>query len=185
MSEKNPWKKVSSKIVYQNPWIRVREDEVIRPDGLPGIYSVVETRIATGVIALTEKDEVYLVGQFRYALDEYSWEIIEGGSDPDEDPLQTAMRELKEEAGLIAKSWEALGGEIQLTNCHSSEIGRLFLARDLEQTEAQPDGTEVLRIRKVPFEQCLEMADRGIFKDAMSIIALYRLQALRQGRQLG
>ena len=95
------------------------------------------------------------------------------------------MRELKEEAGLVAKSWEPLGGEIQLTNCHSSEIGRLFLARDLEQTEAQPDGTEVLRIRKVPFEECLHMADRGIFKDAMSIIALYRLQALRQGRKLG
>jgi len=101
----NPWQTKSSRLVYENAWIRVREDQVTCPDGQPGIYGVVETRIATGVIALTPQHEIYLVGQFRYPTGEYSWEIIEGGTEDGEEPLAAAKRELQEEAGLVARTW--------------------------------------------------------------------------------
>src|SRR5690606_11888068 len=130
---KNPWKTLDTKVVYENTWIRVREDVVVRPDGKPGIYGVVETRLAPGVAALTPENEVYLVGQYRYPMDSYSWEIIEGGSDDDESALDAAKRELREEAGLEASHWEALGPEIHLSNCHSNERGYLFLATGLTE----------------------------------------------------
>lgn len=182
MERKNPWKTLDSKVVYQNPWITVREHQVIRPDGKPGIYGVVEARIATGVVALTPKQEIYLVGQFRYATNEYSWEIIEGGTDRDETPLSAAVRELQEEAGLIAQKWSPLGGEIHLTNCHSSEIGQLYLAEDLSTTDTNPDGTELLELRKIPFAQAVQMVDAGEIKDAMSIIGINRTAELLHRR---
>ena len=172
----NPWKTLSTKEVYKNSWIRVREDQVIRPDGKPGIYGVVETRIATGVLALTDDNQVYLVGQYRYPLDEYSWEIIEGGSDPGETPLATIQRELREEAGLVAEDWEQLGGEFALSNCYSAERAYLFIARGLKEVGSNPDGTEVLKIKKVPFAELLRMVDRGEVKDAMTIVAALRAQ---------
>ncbi len=173
---KNPWKTLESKVVYKNPWISVREDQVLRPNGTPGIYSVVETRIATGVVALAPGHEIYLVGQYRYPMDEYSWEIVEGGAEDDETPLAAAQRELEEEAGLRARQWEQLGAEVHLSNCHSSERGFLFMARELETCEARPDDTEVLALKKTPFAEALAMVERGEIKDAMSIIAILRMQ---------
>src|ERR687890_1606450 len=112
---KNPWRKISSREVYENPWIRVREDEVLRPDGEPGIYGVVHFKnVAVGVLAV-EGDELYLVGQYRYTLDRYSWEIPEGGCPEGEEPLDAARRELEEETGLRARCWEKLG-EAHLSN---------------------------------------------------------------------
>lgn len=175
----NPWKTRGTRMVYQNPWITVREDQVVRPDGNDGIYSVVETRLATGVIALTPEDEVYLVGQYRYTMDEYSWEIIEGGSDPGEDALEAAKRELREEAGLEAAHWEALGGEIHLTNCHSNERGYLYVATGLTEVGASPDGTELLQLRRLPFADALAMLDAGEIRDALSEIGLLRLARKR------
>lgn len=176
MSFENPWKTVSSKVVYQNPWITVREDQVIRPDGQPGIYGVVETRIAAGVIALDANNDIYLVGQYRYPLEEYSWEIIEGGSDPGETAIEAAKRELREETGLSAAHWEQLGGEIHISNCHSSERGYAFLATGLELGTASPEGTEVLSIRKLSLNEVFSMVDSGEIKDGLSIIALLRLR---------
>jgi 8-oxo-dGTP pyrophosphatase MutT (NUDIX family) len=176
MSEENPWKTLSSKTVYENAWIKVREDAVVCPDGSKGIYGVVETRIATGVVAMTPENEIFLVGQYRYPLDSYSWEIIEGGSDPQESPLQAAKRELKEEAGIVASQWEQLGGVVHLSNCHSSEEGYIFLAKDLEFFEAEPDATEILKIKKLPLSEALEMLDSGVITDGMSVIALERLR---------
>lgn len=184
MSEHNPWKTLSSRIVYENPWITVREDQVIRPDGQPGIYGCVQTRLATGVVALTPSHEVYLVGQYRYTLGEYSWEIVEGGSDPGEDALTAAKRELREEAGLEAAHWEPLGGEVHLTNCHSDERGYLFLATDLTEVGAAPEGTEELVVKRLPFREALRMVDTGEIKDAMTIMALYRLER-HLARQIG
>lgn len=181
--ERNPWKTVSTRTVYTNPWITVREDQVIRPDGNPGIYGVVETRIATGVIALTPQFEVFLVGQYRYPTGIYSWEIIEGGADPGEPPLEAAKRELREEAGVLATEWEQLGDEVHLSNCFSSERALFYLARGLTETEREPEGTEVLQIRTAPLVECLGMVDRGEIKDAMSVIALLRLE--RQLRMRG
>ena len=174
MSEDNPWKTVSSKYVYENPWIKVREDQVIRPDGKPGIYGVVETKMATGAVVVDENLELVLVGQYRYPLDFYSWEIIEGGADSGETPLEAAKRELLEEAGLIAENWQQLGPQIHLTNCHSSEEGRVYLAQGLSQGESDPEGTEVLQIRRVSFDEALSMIDRGEITDAMSLIGIER-----------
>lgn len=173
--ESNPWKKLNTRLIYENEWISVREDQVIRPDGEKGIYGVVDTRIAVGIIALTPDNEIYLVGQYRYPIDKYSWEIVEGGSDPDEDPLVTAKRELKEEAGLTAGSWRQLGGIMYLSNCHSSEEAVVFVATDLVEGSSSPDGTEMLRSRKVPFAEALEMVDWGEIDDALSILGILRL----------
>ncbi len=172
----NPWKTVGTRLVYQNEWISVREDSVLRPDGSPGIYGVVDTRIATGVIALTTKQEVYLIGQWRYPLERYSWEIVEGGTDEGELPLDAIKRELKEEAGLVAKEWQQLGGEVHLSNCFSSERALLYVASDLQKVPSEPDATEVLQVKKVPLSECLAMIDSGEITDAMSVIGLLRLQ---------
>ncbi len=172
--EANPWTTLDSREVYRNPWIRVREDRVIRPDGQEGIYGVVETRIATGVVPVTEDLQTYLVGQYRYAMDSYSWEIPEGGTDAGEDPLTACQRELKEETGLIAGHWELLGGEIHVSNCISAERGLVYLATDLEMTDATPDGTEVLQIRKLPLAEAFRLVEAGEVQDSISIIALYR-----------
>jgi len=180
MSTDNPWTTLSSKVLYQNPWIKVREDQVISPGGRPGIYGVVETRIATRVVALTDANEIYLVGQYRYPMGEYSWEIPEGGTDEGEEPIQTAKRELEEEAGLIASDWQQLGGEIHLSNCISAERGFVYIARNLTEVDARPEETEVLQVKKVPFNEALAMVDRGDIKDGMSIIAI-----LRAARALG
>jgi ADP-ribose pyrophosphatase len=173
-SQDNPWRTLGSSLIYENPWIRVREDSVIKPNGEKGIYGVVETRIATGVVALNKNNDIILVGQYRYCMEEYSWEIIEGGAEADENPMDAAKRELREEAGLIAGSMEPLGEEVHLSNCHSSERAMLYLARDLTATEKAPDDTEILQIREVPFKEAVSMIENGIIKDAMSIIGIYR-----------
>ncbi len=174
----NPWKTCGSRIVYENPWIRVREDAVICPDGSEGIYGVVEARLATGVIALSPAEEIYLVGQFRYPTNAYSWEIIEGGADHGEDALSAAKRELQEEAGLRAKKWRQLGGEVHLSNCFSAEVGIIFIAEELEETASSPDTTEVLQIKKIPFKESVEMVERGEIQDGLSIIGILRAERL-------
>ena len=170
----NPWKKIATQQVYKNPWISVREDQVIRPDGKEGIYGVVDPSIAVGVVALTADNQIILVGQYRYPLDEYSWEIVEGGSSKGEEPIDTAKRELKEEAGLAASSWDQLGPYFHLSNCYTSEIGYAFLAKDLEYVGAEPDETEVLITRKIPFQDCLNLVSDGFIKDTLSIIGIQR-----------
>jgi 8-oxo-dGTP pyrophosphatase MutT (NUDIX family) len=180
MDEKSPWKTLASRSVYDNDWIRVREDDVIRPNGERGIYGVVSPlRVATGVVALDESDELILVGQFRYALNQYSWEIPEGGADPGEAPLEGAKRELREETGLIATSWRQLGGPVHLSNCFTDEVGYVFVARDLEQVEPSPDATEELKLRRVSLADALDEVDRGEITDAVSVIALLRLARKR------
>ncbi len=176
MPQTNPWKTLSSRIAYSNPWMSVREDEVIRPDGNPGIYGVIETRIATGVVALTPDGEVYLIGQYRYTTDTYSWEVVEGGSDEGETAIDAAKRELQEEAGLVAERWTQLGGEVHISNCISSEVGFIFLAERLTEVPASPDGTELLEVRRMPLRDAIAMADSGEMTDALSIIALYRAE---------
>jgi len=173
MSEENPWKTISTREIYTNPWMRIREDQVIQPDGKEGIYGVVEMRHATGVVALTESKEIYLVGQYRYPTECYSWEIIEGGTDSGESPLQGAQRELREEAGLEAENWEQIGGEFQLSNCCTSEKASLFFATGLKEVPAQPEGTEVLVVKKVPLQEALDMVLRGEIVESLSVIGIF------------
>ena len=152
----------------------------MRPDGKTGIYGVVSARPATGVVTLDEEGRTTLVGQYRYPLDVYSWEIPEGGAEAGESPLEAARRELREEAGLVAERWEPLGGPVHLSNCFTAEVGHLFLARGLGPTAATPDGTEVLRVVTVPFREALARVDSGEITDAMSVIGI-----LRAARRLG
>ena len=169
----NPWQTRASREIYENPWIRVREDQVIRPDGEPGIYGVVSMKnFAVGVVPLHDDGTVTLVGQFRYTMNEYSWEIPEGGCPFDESLLDCARRELLEETGLRAAKIEALGGEIHLSNSVSDERAYLFLATGLTQGEAAPEGTELLALRRIPWKVAVEMALRGEIRDGLSVLAL-------------
>lgn len=176
----NPWKKLDSKLIYENPWISLREDKVITPGGDEGIYGVVTTRLAVGVLAVNNQDEIYLVGQYRYPLDEYSWEIIEGGSEEGETGIETAKRELKEEAGLEAASWQRLGGELHLSNCFTDERAALFIATDLTIGEAEPDPTEKLEIKKMPFSEAVQMVADGKITDALSVMGLLLMERKRR-----
>jgi 8-oxo-dGTP pyrophosphatase MutT (NUDIX family) len=182
---RDPWTTLSSREVYANPWIRVREDEVLRPDGSPGIYGVVTTSLAVGVVALTDADEVVLVGQWRYTLGAFSWEIVEGGAGPGEDGLTAIRRELVEEAGYEAEHWERLGHDIAISNSVTDEIARVWVARGLHSVPDDPDPTEVLEVRHVPLEAALAMIDRGEITDAITSIALLTLDRQRRAREQG
>jgi 8-oxo-dGTP pyrophosphatase MutT (NUDIX family) len=169
----NPWQTVSSKQVYDNPWITLREDQVIRPDGEPGIYGVVHYKnIAVGVLPI-EDDHTYLVGQYRYPLERYSWEIPEGGCPEGEDPLRAAQRELREETGLEARRWQMLG-EAYLSNSVADEYAVWFLATGLVPGERRPDGTEKLSVRRLQLREALAMALNGEITDALSLVAITR-----------
>jgi 8-oxo-dGTP pyrophosphatase MutT (NUDIX family) len=176
---KNPWQTIASRQKYDNDWISVREDTVIRPDGEQGVYGVVHFKnIAIGILAI-EDDFIYLVGQYRYPLERYSWEIPEGGCAAGEDPLAAAQRELEEETGLRAASWERLG-EAHLSNSVSDELAIWFLATGLTQGEYKPEGTEQLKIRRVAVTEVLEMALTGKITDALSLVALLHYQTSRE-----
>lgn len=181
---KNPWRTLTSKDVYDNPWIHVREDAVVRPDGEEGIYGVVHFKNrAVGVLAF-EGDEIYLVGQYRYTLGRYSWEIPEGGCPEGEDPLAAAQRELEEETGLRARHWERLG-EAYLSNSVTDEQAVWFLATGLEQGEQRPEGTEQINVCRVTFREALRMALGGEITDALSLLALMHYQVTRGGGESG
>src|SRR5262245_7853420 len=138
----NPWQTLSTRSVYDNPWIHVREDQVIRPDGKPGVYGVVHYKnLSVGVVAVDNEGSIQLVGQYRYPMNQYSWEIPEGGCPEGEDPLHAAQRELLEETGLQARDWK-LAGEADLSNSVSDEKALWYLATELRQDQAQPEGTE-------------------------------------------
>jgi ADP-ribose pyrophosphatase len=142
---RNPWTLLSRRIAYENPWIRVYHDDVLRPDRQPGIYGVVHYRNrAVGVVPIDAADRVLLVGQFRYVLGAYSWEIPEGGAPFDEDPLEAARRELREETGYTAAHWQPIA-RAHLSNCVSDEEAILYLATELTAGEASPEPTEDLQ----------------------------------------
>ena len=174
-----PWTRRTRRVAYENPWITIWHDEVIRPDGEPGIYGVVHfANVAVGVLAIDGAGRVLLVGQHRYALDRYSWEIPEGGVPAGESAQDGARRELREETGIEAADW------IELSRCHlsnsvSDEEAILFLATGLTHGVATPDGTESLAVRWVPFDEVLAMTMDGRITDAMTILAVHRAALAR------
>jgi 8-oxo-dGTP pyrophosphatase MutT (NUDIX family) len=180
------WARRHRRTAYENPWITVWHDDVVRPDGSDGIYGVVHlANLAVGVVAIDDADRVVIVGQHRYTLDTYSWELPEGGVPAHEDPLTGARRELREETGLEASTWEELV-RVDLSNSVTDEQAVLYLATDLTHGDAQPDATEALTVRWVPFDEALEMTADGRITDVMSVlgierVALRRLQAKREG----
>ncbi len=177
---KNPWKTVTSRTAYENAWLRVREDQVIRPDGKPGIYGVVEIRPSVGVVALNERDEIVLVGQWRYTLNRYSWEIPRGGSRADEtDIQQAAERELAEEAGVHAALWQAMG-TVDVGNGVLDDVQHFYLATELTATNTNFDPEEEISIVWKPFDEAVKMAMDGTITEVCSIAAILRLAMLRQ-----
>lgn len=180
-----PWRRRSRRVAYENAWITIWHDEVIRPDGGPGIYGVVHfANLAAGVLAIDDVDRVLLVGQHRYALDEYSWEIPEGGVPAGESALDGARRELREETGLDAMEWRELA-RAHLSNSVTDELAILFVATGLTEGVATPDGTEQLERRWVPFTEVLEMTLDGRISDAMTVIAVERLALIRTLAAMG
>ena len=180
MNHLSPWKTTSTQVVYDNPWISVREDQVIRPDGKPGIYGVVYFRNkAIGILPIDDHGYIYLVGQFRYSLNKYSWEIPEGGCPECEDPLIAAKRELAEETGLQASTWKQLG-RAHLSNSVCDEEAIFFLATDLQLGKPSPEGTEELAHKHIPFLEAFNMVMRGEIADSVSVIAIMHYALLTQ-----
>ena len=178
----NPWTTLTTRMVYENPWIQVREDQVLNPKGGPGIYGVVMFRSrAVGVVPIDEEDHTWLVGQYRYTQSQYEWEIPEGGCPAGETLEACAARELKEETGLIAEHYELLADGLQLSNSTTDERAYLFIARGIRQAEAEPEDTEQLAIKRLPVDEAIHMAMHGEIRDAMSVCALLKLALLRAG----
>jgi 8-oxo-dGTP pyrophosphatase MutT (NUDIX family) len=175
---RNPWTRLDSALKYENPWIRVVEDRVLNPAGKPGIYGTIHYRhLAIGIVPIDVEGFTWLVGQYRYPLERYSWELPEGGGRLDVPPLESARRELQEETGLIARGWLEIQ-RLTLSNSTSDEASVAFLAWDLEQGEAAPEENEQLQVRRVPFAEALRMALSGEITDAISVGALLRVRLM-------
>jgi 8-oxo-dGTP pyrophosphatase MutT (NUDIX family) len=181
MTEQNPWTILESKKIYQNPWISLTEHQVLNPAGGKGIYGEIHfENYAIGIIAIDEDDHICLVGQYRFPLKQYSWELPEGGGPLDGNPLDSAKRELLEETGLVAKEWSEVL-RMHLSNSVSDELGILYLAKNFEQFEAQPEETEQLEVKKIPFEEAYQMVMKGEITDSLTIAGILKVKLIREG----
>lgn len=181
MKEENPWTIKSSKSIYENPWIGLTEHQVLNPAGGDGIYGVVHFKnLAIGIIAIDEEDHIFLIGQYRFPLKQYSWELPEGGGPLGSNPLDSAKRELLEETGLVAKNWEEVL-RMHLSNSVSDELGILYLAKNFEQHEAEPEETEQLEIKRIPFEEAYQMVMNGEITDSLSVAGILKVKLMREG----
>ena len=174
----NPWQVLAERPVYDNKWISVTEYDVINPSGGKGIYGKVHFKNrAIGILPLDEAMNTWLVGQYRFPLNEYAWEIPEGGGPVGTEPLESARRELLEETGLVAADWIKLM-DFHLSNSVSDEYGHIFLARQLTQYAAEPEETEQLQVKKLPFEEAYAMVEQGKITDSMSVAAIQKVKLM-------
>ncbi len=179
----NPWQVLSTQAIYENPWISLSEHQVLNPAGKPGIYGEVHFHNqAVGVVPY-ENGYIWMVGQYRFTLKAYSWEIPEGGSPEGEDPLQTAIRELKEETGLEAAHYFQLL-EMHLSNSVSDEWGIVYLATGLSQGESAPEDTEQLSVKKMRLEEVFAEVEAGKITDSLTVAAIYKMMYLKASGQL-
>lgn len=177
-STTNPWKIIGQQDIYENAWIKLTEYQVIHPGGGNGIYGKVHFKNkALGIVALDENNNIWLVGQFRFTTNSYSWEIPEGGGDLRKVPLEEAKRELLEETGLVANHWKPILN-MHLSNSVSDEEAIIFLATGLSQQKSSPEPTEQLLVKKLPFEEAYQMCLRGEITDSMSVAALLKIKVL-------
>lgn len=181
-----PWTRLSTRQVYENPWIRVSEDQILHPDGSPGIYGVVHFRnLAVGVVPLDAQGRIVLVGQYRYTMRGYSWEIPEGGCPEGKStPEETARRELKEETGFTAARWDYLGC-MALSNSATDEVAHLFLARQLTAGEAEPEASEELKTKALPFSEAYRMVMEGELTESLTVAAVARAHHFLERETLG
>lgn len=175
---KNPWKITQANLVYENPWISLTQFDVINPTGGTGIYGKVHFKNrAIGIVAMDDNKNIYLVGQYRFVLDRYSWELPEGGGPLDEPPLEAAKRELLEETGLKAAAWAELL-TMDLSNSVTDEHAIIFLAKGLSQHTPEPEETELLKIAIEPFEEVFKKVMEGKIEDSMTVAAILKLKVL-------
>lgn len=175
----NPWTTLSSRKIYQNPWIAIQEDQVINPNGGKGIYGLVKFQNrAIGIIPIDADGNTWLVGQYRYALNAYSWEIPMGGQPLHEDPAEGARRELAEETGLRAESIKEIL-RVDISNCVTDEEGIVFVAEGLTQGDTDFDDSEQLEIRRLPLKEAIAMALDGRIRDSLSVTALLKLALVK------
>ncbi|NMM48786.1 NUDIX domain-containing protein [Marinigracilibium pacificum] len=179
MDEKfNPWTTLDGKEVYDNPWIKVVEYRVLTPGGSKGIYGKVSFKNkAIGIIPVDEQGNTWLVGQYRYTLDEYCWEIPMGGGPIGIDMLESAKRELKEETGLIAQDWKQIM-RIHTSNSVTDEEGFVYLATDLTQEEPEPEDTEILKVKKLHLSEAVEWVMNDKITDAISASGILKAARL-------
>ena len=178
--EENPWTTLSTRPIYDNKWISVREDQVLNPSGGQGIYGVVSFKNkAIGIVPVDAEGNTWLVGQYRYTLDEYSWEIPMGGGPVENDPLASAQRELLEETGFTAARWTRLS-RLHTSNSVTDEEAFVFLAEDLTPGAAQPEETEQLRLRKLPLAEAVQLCLDDRITDCISVCALLKVALLRK-----
>jgi len=179
-----PWQRKKKIIEYDNPWIALSHEEVINPNGGEGIYGVVHYKnLAIGIVPIDKDGHTWLVGQHRYPLNSYSWEIPEGGGPLDLDPLESAKRELIEEVGLRAENWTHIL-DMALSNSVSDEKAIIYVATQLTQGAAEPEETEQLAIKKLPFVEVFEMVMRGEITDSMSVAAILKVKVLLDSGKL-
>lgn len=177
--QENPWQTLSSENIYENPWISVREDQVINPSGGRGIYGVITFKnIAVGVVPIDDEGFTYLVGQYRYALNEYSWEIPEGGCPIGVELLDAAKRELKEETGLSAQDWTYIM-RLHTSNSVCDEVAHVYIAENLVAGETDWDETEQLAVRRLPLTDAIRMAVNGEITDGISLAALLKVAQIK------
>lgn len=184
MEENGPWKTVRTEERYSTPWISVSHHDVIDPSGAEGIYGVVHFKnIAVGIVPLDEELNTWIVGQYRYPMRSYSWEIPEGGGRRDRPALESAQRELREEVGIVAERWtEVL--QMDLSNSASDEQAIIFVAQGLTFHEPEPDANEELAMRKLPFAELFEMVMRGELRDSLTVAAVLKVQLVLQRGEL-
>ena len=176
--ESNPWKIISDDEIYNNNWIKLNHYNVINPNGGEGVYGKVHFKnIAIGIIPIDENNNTWLVGQYRFPLNKYSWEIPEGGCPLNENPLNAAKRELLEETGFVAEDWKQIL-TLHLSNSVTDEFSIIYIARNLKQFKAQPEETELLQIKKIKIEETFKMIENNEITDAVSVAALQRLELL-------
>lgn len=178
----NPWQIIGRKDQYENPWIKVVEYDVINPGGGKGIYGKVYFKnTAIGIVPFDEEGNTWLIGQYRFPIDAYSWEIPEGGGDLHTDPLISAQRELLEEAGIKAAKWDKIL-DMHLSNSVTNETCVVYLARGLSFHEAAPEESEQLTIKKLPFKKVLDMVISGEITDAVSVAAAFKVNYLLENK---
>jgi 8-oxo-dGTP pyrophosphatase MutT (NUDIX family) len=163
---------------YRSPWIAVSQHEVIDPSGRPGIYGVIHfVNLAVGIVPLDDDLNTWIVGQYRYPTQTYSWEIPEGGGKRDLPPLESAVRELREETGISARRWTEIL-RMDLSNSASDEQAIIYVAQDLDFHAPEPDHNEELALRKLPFAELFGMVMRGEITDSLTVAAVMKVKLM-------